>query len=114
MFGQFGTLMKLMGNKDKIAEEAAKLQAKTAEIRAEGTAQGLVTVTVSGRMEVLSCDIVAEAFKLENPGAVGDLVMSATNMALSRAREQLAALTKQMATDLGLPPEMLGSIPGLS
>ena len=43
-----------------------------------------------------------------------DLVVAATNQALSKVREQLAAESAKVAAALGLPPAMLGGLPGLS
>lgn len=112
MFGQFGALMKLLGNKDKIAAEVAKLQATIAAIRAEASAGGVVRVTVNGKMEVLTCQLGEAALNHADRAVLEGLILAATNQALAGAREQLAAETQKMATELGIPPEMLGGLGG--
>ena len=83
-------------------------------ISAEGTAGGgMVTVMVSGKMELLTCKIGDDAWKLNDREVLEDLVVSATNQALNKVREQLNAETQKMAAGLGLPPGMLGGLPGL-
>ena len=113
MFNEMGAMMKLLANKDKLAGEATKLQQTIAQITAEGTAGGgLVHVKVTGRMEVVSCRLSEEALKLNDREMLEDLIVAATNQALSKAREQLAAETQKMATAMGIPPSMLGGLGG--
>jgi DNA-binding YbaB/EbfC family protein len=115
MFKELGAMMNLLGNKGKIAEEVAKFQQAVAQLTAEGTAGGgMVTVKVSGKLEVLSCTIGEDAMKLNDREMLEDLVVAATNQALSKVREQLAVESAKVAASLGLPPGALGGIPGLS
>lgn len=116
MFKELGAVMGLLGNKGKLQEEVAKFQQTVAQITAEGTAgAGMVTVKVTGKMEVLSVTIGEDAWKLNDREVLEDLVAAATNQALSKARELVAAETAKMAGNLGLPPGMLGGlgIPGI-
>lgn len=114
MFKEFGAMMNLLGNKGKMQEEMGKYQAAVAAITTEGTSGGgMVTVKVNGKMEVLAVKIGDEAMKLNDREVLEDLVAAATNQALSKARELLAAETGKMAASLGLPPGMLGSMGGL-
>ena len=117
MFNDMGAMFKLLANKDKLAGEMAKLQQTIGQITAEGNAGGgLVTVKVTGRMEIVSCRLSDDAMRL-NTEMLEDLVVAATNQALNKAREQLAAETQKMAASVGIPPSMLGGlangIPGL-
>jgi len=118
MFGDFGSLMKLLGNRDKIQAEVAKLQGTLAGLTAEGEAGGgLVTVRVNGKMDVLSCHVRDDALASGGAAAVGDLVVAATNAALTKARALVAAESQKMAQALGLPPNLIkefgGMVPGL-
>lgn len=114
MFKDLGALMSLMGNRDKIQAEVARFQQTVATISAEGTSGGgAVTVTVNGKLEVLSCKFGEDAWKLNDRAVLEELVVSATNQALNKVREQLNAETQKMAASLGLPPGMLGGLPGL-
>ena len=115
MFKELGTMMNLLGNKGKLQEEVGKFQQFVAQLTAEGTAgAGMVTVKASGKLEVLSCTISDEAIKIGDREMLEDLVVAATNQALGKVREQLAAESAKMAAAMGLPPGALGGgIPGL-
>jgi hypothetical protein len=116
MFSEIGAMMKLLGNKGQIAEEMQKFQASVGQITAEANAGGgMVTVKVNGRMEVLSCTIAEDAMKLNDREMLEDLMVAATNQALGKVREQLAAESAKMASVMGLPPGMLGGggLPGM-
>lgn len=113
MLKELGSLMSLMNNRGKIQEEVAKLQQHVAQMTAEGTAGGgMVTVRVSGKMEVLGITIGEEAWKLNDREMLEDLIAAATNQALAKVRDDLAAETAKMAQSLGLPPGMLGGMGG--
>ena len=113
MLKELGSLMSLMSNRGKLQEEAAKLQQFVAQLTAEGTAgAGMVTVRVSGKMEVLGIKIGEDAWKLNDREMLEDLIAAATNQALAKVREELAAETAKMANNLGLPPGMLGGMGG--
>ena len=75
----------------------------------------MVTVKVNGRLEVLSCMIAEDAMKLNDREMLEDLMVAATNAALNKVREQLAAESAKMASGMGLPPGMLGGggLPGI-
>jgi nucleoid-associated protein EbfC len=106
-------MMNLLGNRDKLQQEMAKMQETVARIVTDGTAGGgLVTVKVNGRMEVLSVSISEEAWKLQDREMLEDLMAAATNSALNKAREALAAETAKMAGAMGIPPGMLGGLGG--
>jgi DNA-binding YbaB/EbfC family protein len=116
MMKELGAMMSLLGNKDKMQAEMAKYQAAVAAISTEGTAGGgMVTVRVSGKMEVQSVKISDDALKLNDREVLEDLVAAATNQAFAKAKELIAAETANMAGNMGLPPGMLGGmgIPGL-
>ncbi len=115
MFEKFGQMMNLLGNKGKIQDEIQKFQAQVGTITAEATSgAGYVTVKANGRMEIQSVRIADEALKLNDREMLEDLVVAATNQALSKVRELLAQESAKMAANIGLPPGMLGGgIPGM-
>jgi len=113
MFKEMSAMMGLLGNKSKIQEEMQKFQEQIGTITAEGTAGGgLVTVKVNGKLEVLNCAISDDAVRMNDKEMLEDLVVAATNAALVKVREQLAAKTAEMATNMGLPPQMLSGLTG--
>jgi DNA-binding YbaB/EbfC family protein len=111
MLKELGQLAGLMKNMGKIREEAERFQSKLGELHAEGSAGGdMVTVRVNGRMEVLFIKI-ADSAPLNDREMLEDLICSATNQALSKAREMVNREAQNMAATLGVPPGM--GMPGL-
>lgn len=114
MIKELSAMMGLMGNKSKIQDEMQKFQAQIPLITAEGFAGGtMVVVKANGKMEIVSCKISAEAMQLQDREMLEDLVMAATNQALGKVREILATETAKMASNMGLPAGMLGSLTGM-
>jgi DNA-binding YbaB/EbfC family protein len=112
MFGGLGQIANLMRQLPRIREEAQRLQERVGQIVAEGDAgAGMVKATVNGRMELTACKIGEEAWKLNDREMLEDLVRSAVNQALSKAKMMVAEETGKMATDLGLPAGM--QLPGM-
>jgi DNA-binding YbaB/EbfC family protein len=115
MFKELGAMMSLFKNQGKIQEEIQKFQSQVGQITAEATAgAGYVTVKVNGRLELLNVRISEEAMALNDREMLEDLIVAATNQALGKVRQQLAEESAKMASNMGLPPGMLGSgFPGL-
>jgi hypothetical protein len=88
----------------------SELANETVEASAGG---GMVTVTVSGALEVRSVRIAPDAVDPEDVEMLCDLVLVATNEAL-RSAQELAA-SKMGAVTGGLDPSALGGLglPGL-
>ena len=113
MFDKLGQMMGLLKNMPKLQAAMAEMQQKVGQISAEGNAgAGMVVVTVNGRMEVTKCVISDEALKLGDKDMLADLVMAATNMALAKARQEVANASQQMAQEAGLPIPP-GMLPGM-
>ena len=113
MFDKIGQMMGLLKNMPKLQAAMAEMQQKVGQISADGNAgAGMVVVTVNGRMEVTKCVISDEALKLNDRDMLADLVMAATNMALSKARQEVANASQAMAQEAGLPIPP-GMLPGM-
>jgi nucleoid-associated protein EbfC len=113
MFDKIGKMMDLMKNMPKLQAAMAEMQQKVGQISADGNAgAGMVLVTVNGRSEVTKCVISDEAVKLNDKDMLADLVMAATNMALGKARQEVASASQQMAQEAGLPIPP-GMLPGM-
>jgi hypothetical protein len=116
MIKELGSMMNLLGNRGKIAEEMQKFQQSIGGLTAEGVAgAGYVTVKVNGRMEVLSVKISDEAMALNDREMLEDLIVAAANQAFGRVRDLIAQETAKMTSNLGLPPGMMGGmgLPGI-
>ncbi len=63
----------------------------------------MVTVTVSGAMQVMAVKLDPEAIKSEDADMLQDLVMAATNDGLRKARDMMAEEMKSVTGGLGIP-----------
>lgn len=80
-----------------------ELKEQAATLETEGQAGGgLVTVRVNGRQEVLAVRIAEEA--MEDRELLEDLVLAATNEAMRRVQEEMAARMSALTGGLPLPP----------
>jgi DNA-binding YbaB/EbfC family protein len=114
MFKELGSMMGLLRNQAKLQEEMQKFQAQVAQITAEASAgAGYVTVKANGRLEIQSVRITDEALKLNDREMLEDLITAATNQALAKVRQQIAEESAKMAANIGLPPGMMGGLPGM-
>jgi len=115
MFGMFkdlGALMGLMRNFPKLKEEVEAMQARMAELSAEGDAgAGLVKVRVNGKLEGVRCELSDEALRMGDREMLEDLIKAATNQAFTRVRQRMSEESAKMAANMGLPPGM--NLPGL-
>jgi DNA-binding YbaB/EbfC family protein len=112
MFDKIRQMMSLLGNLPKMREQVEGLQSRIAQITADGDAgAGMVKVRVNGRMEVLSLNLSDEALKGGDREMLEDLIKSAVNQAITKARQAVAEETGKMAQGMGLPPGM--QLPGL-
>lgn len=112
MFKELGQFVGMMKNLPKIREEMDRLQHRLGQISGEGDAGGgMVKVRVNGKMEVLACQLSDEAMKLNDREMLEDLIRSAANQALERARKLVADETSKVVSGFGLPPGM--DLPGL-
>lgn len=113
MFGGIagmGQLAGLLGKLPKIQEEFGKMKERLPDMTAEGQAgNGLVTVRVNGKFNVLSCQLgdVSTATQTE----LEEWIATATNRAFDQVKQQLADEAQRVAQEIGLPPGL--NLPGL-
>jgi DNA-binding YbaB/EbfC family protein len=113
MFGNFGQLAGLMTKLPKIKEEIEKLQQRLGQLTAEGDAgAGMVRVRMNGKFGVLAVTISDEAIQGKDKELLEDLIVAASNQAVEKVKQLVAAETSKVASELGLPPGF--NIPGLT
>jgi DNA-binding YbaB/EbfC family protein len=113
MFKELGQMMGMMKNLPRLQAAMAQMQQKLGQIAVDGNAgAGMVVVTVNGRMEVTRCVISEDAIKLNDRDMLADLVMAAVNMAMGKAREEVARASQEMAQEAGVPLPG-GLLPGM-
>ena len=108
-----GGLNNIMKQFSKMQQQMEKVQEELADLTVEGTAGGgMVKVVANGKQEIMSIKIDPEVLS-DDVEMVEDLVVAATNQALSKSQElsqeKMAGLTG------GLLPNLPGGmkIPGL-
>lgn len=93
---QGGDLMKQLQDAQLAAEQ---IQEQLAQQSVEGTASGLVSVTMNGQGKVLSLSIKPEALDPDDVESLEDLLM----VALQDASDKADALQQQATSGLSLP-----------
>ena len=99
---------KMLGN---IMQQAQKLQAEMARMQEEAKKKtveataggGMVTVVASGAGEVISIKIEKDVVDPNDVEMLQDLVLAATNEALRRSREMVAADMSKLTGGLQIP-----------
>lgn len=97
----FGTLLK------QAQEIGGKMQGITEELRAKrvtgSSGGGMVEVEVNGLAEVLGCRIDPDLVKQGDGELIEDLVTTAVNQALTKAKQMHADAIKSMTGGIELP-----------
>ncbi len=105
MFGMkgMGDIMKLMGQREKIAEnmEQAKLRARNRTVTG-ASGGGLVKVTANGMGDIVAVAFEPEALK--DPESLGPLVVAATNIAVTKGKEVMAEELRSALGGIDIPP----------
>lgn len=92
-------MKKLMKQMQQAQSAAAKIQENLAAQSVEGTASGLVTVTMNGHGKVTALKIKPEAVDPDDVEALEDLLL----VALQDASAQADALQQEATRGLGIP-----------
>ena len=99
MPGNMNNLMKQAQKMQKQMEEQAKeLEAKEFTAQAGG---GAVSVTVSGKKEVVKVEIAREALDPDDVEMLQDMIMAAANEALRQLEEANSAVMGRLTGGLG-------------
>lgn len=100
----FGNMAGLMKQAQAMQERMAKIQEETSAKQVSGSAGGgIVTVTVTGGMQVVSVKIDPEIVKTGDVEMLQDLAAAATNEAIRKAREMMADELKSLTGGMNLP-----------
>ncbi|MGH7208571.1 MAG: YbaB/EbfC family nucleoid-associated protein [Nitrospiraceae bacterium] len=100
----FGNLGNIMKQAQAVQEQLAKIQEQAASKTVDGTAGGgMVTVSVSGAMQVVALRIDPEVLKSGDAEMLQDLIVAATNDALRKARDMMAEEMKSITGGLRIP-----------
>jgi DNA-binding YbaB/EbfC family protein len=100
-------LMGLMGKAKEMQAKFEAMQQEVASIEATGQAGGgMVSVTLSGRMEMRALKIDPSLFKEDEVEILEDLILAAHNDAKAKVEAILQQKTREMTAGLPIPPGM--------
>jgi DNA-binding YbaB/EbfC family protein len=100
-------LMGLMGKAKEMQAKFEAMQQEVASIEASGQAGGgMVSVTLSGKMEMKALKIDPSLFKEDEVEILEDLILAAHNDAKSKVEAVLQEKTRAMTAGLPIPPGM--------
>ena len=104
MFNKLGNLADLMKNAGKLQETVQKAHESLGQLQVEASAGGgVVTAKANGRLELVSVRIDPKLLADGDAELLEDLVTSAVNQALVKAREAAAQSLTSLAGGLPLP-----------
>ena len=100
--------MKGVGNLQKMLKQAKEMQERiqreTAEMRIEGSSGGgMVTVTLDGNKNLVSCRIDPEVVNKEDVEMLQDLIMAAFNDANTKVEEALSEKLGALGAGMKIP-----------
>jgi DNA-binding YbaB/EbfC family protein len=97
-------LQEMMRQAQQLKRKMEKVQEEVAQRSFEGSAGGgMVVVTVNGKSEVLSAKIEKEVVNPDDIEMLQDLIIAATNQALTRAQETMQAEVGKITGGMGVP-----------
>jgi nucleoid-associated protein EbfC len=100
----FGDLSGLMEQARGMQDRMKKLQEEAGQkITEASSGGGMVSVKVNGKQEVLEIRIDPQAVDPRDVGMLEDLVMSAVNMALHNARQDMAQEMAKLTGGINIP-----------
>jgi len=105
--GQLGNMGNMLRQVMELKEKMVALREELGQLQTEGSAGGgMVTVTITGKMEVVGVRIDPEIIDASEPGMLETLVQAAMNDAVAKAQEQIQTRTKELTGGLDLPVDL--------
>lgn len=115
MFGNLGQFADLMKTAAKAREMVEKATESIGHLRAEGSSGGGSVVAVaSGKLELVSIRLDPKLLEEPDQELLEELIVSAVNQALTKAREASSEAISSAIGDLPLPPGLMGALGGRS
>jgi DNA-binding YbaB/EbfC family protein len=103
MFGKMLELGSLMKHAREFGGRVQEMNEKLKELRVEGNAAGgLVTVSVNGLQELVSCKIDPSMFQQGDAELLEELIITAVNNAIDESRSQQAETMRSLAENVDM------------
>lgn len=104
MSNAFGPLGNIVKQAQELQERLARIQEETAARTVEATAGGgMVTVVISGRLEIRELRLDPEVIKSGDTAMLQDLIIAAVNKGIRAAQEMMALEMKKVTGGLQIP-----------
>lgn len=104
MFDQLKNLGNMMQQAQQLQGKVKEAKEKAAELRVEGGAGGdMVKVEASGDLKITAISIDPSLLEGNDQEMLEDLVLSATNQALQKAKEAAAESMSEIAGGMNIP-----------
>jgi len=104
MFKGLGNIAGMMKSAQELQQRMGAMNDSLADVRVEGAAGGgMVTIEATAQQRVISCQIEEAIFAAGDREMIEELVVSAVNQALEKAKQAQADEMSKMAGDLNIP-----------
>ncbi|MEX0728532.1 MAG: YbaB/EbfC family nucleoid-associated protein [Planctomycetaceae bacterium] len=104
MFKSIGNIASMLKQAQEMQGRMAEIQENLAQMKLRGEAGGgMVSVEVSGLMKVLNCEIDPILLQSNDQEMLEDLLVSAVNQALEKAKQMSAEEMGKLTGGLNLP-----------
>ncbi len=105
---KLGNIQDMLKKAGDIKKQVEQIQNEAGEKIVEATSGGgMVTVVAKARGDIVSITIEPELLKDPDIEMIQDLIIAASNEALSRGREMLKEEVSKVASSFGLPPGLI-------
>lgn len=104
MFKGLGNIAGMMKSAQELQQRMGAMNDALADVHVEGTAGGgMVTIEATAQQRITGCRIEEAVFAAGDREMVEELVVSAVNQALDKAKQAHAEEMSKMAGDLNIP-----------
>ncbi len=105
---KLGNIQDMLKKAGDIKKQVEQIQNEAGEKTVEATSGGgMVTVVAKARGDIVSITIEPDLLKDPDIEMIQDLIIAASNEALSRGREILKEEVSKVASSFGLPPGLI-------
>lgn len=105
---ELGNIQDMLKKAGDIKKQVEQIQNEAGEKIVEATSGGgMVTVVAKARGDIVSITIEPDLLKDPDIEMIQDLIIAASNEALSRGREILKEEVSKVASSFGLPPGLI-------
>jgi DNA-binding YbaB/EbfC family protein len=99
----------LMSKAQEMRQQMERMQAELAKKTVTADAGGgMVQATVNGRMELVKLKIDRSKIDVNDTEMLEDVIIAGVNAAQQRAAQMMKDEMNKMASEMGIPPGMLG------